>query len=232
MDVGRLIMQQATLARNLALPVRGLGIVGFWLGPENDGHFAMPIMSNPPDPEQKRPQLQLPPGACDSHVHLFGPPERYPFAEDAAYHAHDATVDDLIRLQDRLGLSRAVIVQATAQGRNNQQLLDALAAHPDRLRGVVVPPDDISDRELDQMHAAGVRGVRFLASQKYTGHRAIDSKFAARLAERGWHAQIFADGARLTDLRPALEALPCDVVIDHMGNLPTKHGVANPAFAH
>ncbi len=191
----------------------------------------MPMLSNPPDPTPKRPRLAPPPGACDCHVHLFGPADKYPYAPEAGYHAHDATPDDLIALQDRLGLTRAVLIQPTALGRDNSRLLDALAAFPDRFRGVVVPPDDVTDADLDAMHDLGVRGVRFAMIGKYAGGQALDGKLVARIAERGWHAQIWCEGEKLTELRPRLEALPCDVVFDHMGHLPARSGVANPAFA-
>ncbi len=193
----------------------------------------MIVMSNPPDATPKRPRLVAPPGACDCHVHLFGPADNYPWAPDALYHAADATPADLIALQDRLGLSRAVLVQPTALGRDNSLLLDALAAYPDRFRGVAVPSDDVTDRELDRMHDLGVRGVRFLARREFSGDgvRALDAKFVARIAERGWHAQVYVAGELLTELRPALEALPCGVVIDHMGGLAADRGVAHPAFA-
>jgi predicted TIM-barrel fold metal-dependent hydrolase len=140
-------------------------------------------------------------------------------------------VADLIQLQDRLGFSRGVLVQPTALGRDNRLMLDVMAEHPDRFRGVVVPPDNVTDRELDRMHDLGVRGVRFVQLDAYTGTRPINAAFIKRIAERGWHAQMFIDGRKLKELRPTLEALPCDVVIDHMGHMPTTQGVANPAFA-
>ena len=32
-----------------------------------------------------KPKLKLPPGASDSHVHIFGPRKRFPFAEGRNY---------------------------------------------------------------------------------------------------------------------------------------------------
>lgn len=191
----------------------------------------MPLMSNPPDPAPKTPRLEAPPGACDAHVHLFGPAEAYPFAPDAIYRSADATPGDLIALMGRLGLARAVLVQPSAYGRDNRCLLDALAAHPDRFRGVVVPPDDVTDADLDRMHALGVRGVRFVGAHGFAGSLGLDRRLIARIAERGWHAQFYVEGETLADLRPTLEALPLDVVIDHMGKLDADRGVAHPGFA-
>ena len=36
-----------------------------------------------PDPHPRKPKLKTPPGACDTHIHLFGPAEKYPFAPDS-----------------------------------------------------------------------------------------------------------------------------------------------------
>jgi hypothetical protein len=35
----------------------------------------------PPPREPSRPNAALPPGACDSHAHVFGPASRFPCAE-------------------------------------------------------------------------------------------------------------------------------------------------------
>lgn len=190
----------------------------------------MPIMSNPPDPTPTQPRFKAPAGSCDCHIHLFGPTERYPFDAGAAYHSHDALPETYFALQDRLGLSRAVIVHATALGRDNRRLTDALEAWPDRFRGVAVPPDDVSDAELDRMHAIGVRGVRFTSVGSYTNAPRLNTRLAARIGERGWHAQFLLEGEQLPEMRAGLLALPCDVVVDHMGRVPAQLGVGHPAF--
>ena len=39
----------------------------------------------PPDPNPKKPKVAPPAGACDTHVHLFGPPHLYPFQAKRVY---------------------------------------------------------------------------------------------------------------------------------------------------
>jgi hypothetical protein len=75
---------------------------------------AMPILTQAPDPNPKTPRLICPPGACDSHIHLFGPAQKYPFATDSPYTSRDALPETFIALQNRLGFSRAVIVSPAA----------------------------------------------------------------------------------------------------------------------
>jgi len=188
-------------------------------------------MSQPPDPEPSSPRLQAPAGACDCHIHLFGPKDKYPFDGGAAYHSPDALPETYIRWQQTLGLARAVIIHPTALGRgDNARTLDALAQYPDRFRGVCVPDADVSDAMLDKMHGLGVRGLRFTSVGTYTNAPRLDADLAKRAAERGWHAQFLLEGEQIPDMRDALLGLPCDVVIDHMGRVPAHLGTSHPAF--
>ncbi len=190
----------------------------------------MPLMSHPPDPAPRQPRLAAPAGACDCHIHFFGPVEKYPFADDAAYHSADALPETYIALQRVLGLERAVVVHPTALGRDNRRLLDTLAAYPNRFRGVAVPPDNVTDAELDRMHALGVRGCRFTSVATYANAPRLDTRLVARIAERGWHAQFLLEGTQLPEMAETLLSLPCEVVIDHMGRIPASLGIRHPAF--
>lgn len=190
----------------------------------------MPAMSAPPRPHPRRPKLSCPPGATDAHIHLFGPAAKYPFSPGAAYHSPDALPQTYIGWQNALGLGRAVIVHPTALGLDNARTLDALAAYPERFRGIAVPAPDVSDAELDRMHALGIRGIRFTSVAAYANAPRLDTRLAARIAQRGWHCQFLLDGVDLPALEPALMALPTDIVIDHMGRIPADLGVNHPGF--
>ena len=76
--------------------------------------------------EHSTPHFEVPIGACDCHVHIFGPYQRYPLVEDRTYMPSLASVDDLVALQRALRLDRVVIVQASPQGTNNACLIDSL----------------------------------------------------------------------------------------------------------
>ena len=93
-------------------------------------------IANPPDPNPRRPKFALPKGACDTHIHLFNDKAKFPFAADATYESHPATAEMLIKLQETVGLSRAIVVSGGAYGRNYAVLEDALTRYPDRFRGV------------------------------------------------------------------------------------------------
>ncbi len=53
---------------------------------------------------------------------------------------------------------------------------------------------------------------------------------APRLAERGWHVQLWIETGDLQALAPDLEKLPFDFVIDHMGRTMADKGVDYPGF--
>jgi 2-pyrone-4,6-dicarboxylate lactonase len=114
-----------------------------------------------PDPKPTKPAYVLPPGACDAHCHVFGPADRFPYAPERSYTPPDAPRQQLAALHRHLGFSRAVVVQASCHGTDNSALLDALGASGGMWRGVAMVGADISDRELERLHAGGVRGVRF-----------------------------------------------------------------------
>lgn len=179
----------------------------------------------------------FPEGATDCHVHIYGPFDRYPAVPIAEYEAPDAPVERLLALWDALGIARGVIVHASSAGRDGQVTLDALKAHPCRLRGVAVIADEISDARLDEMTEAGFRGVRINLMQVngrklYQGGMGLDdlARLAPRLAERGWHAQIWAESGDVAALAPELMKLPLDFVIDHQGRTPAGKGVDYAGF--
>ncbi len=183
------------------------------------------------------PRLPTPPGACDTHAHIFGPAARYPYAPDRSYTPPDAPLESYLAMLDTLGFARGVLVQGSAHGRDNSAMLDALAAQPKRLRGVTVADRAISVDELRRWDRLGVRGLRFnhfLRDGKpfYGGGVGLDDAKAMvpRLAELGWHVQLWIDIKDLPDLVPLVRSWPVPVVIDHMGRTDARAGTGTPGF--
>ncbi|SDW23571.1 Predicted metal-dependent hydrolase, TIM-barrel fold [Albimonas donghaensis] len=179
----------------------------------------------------------FPEGTADCHVHIYGPFDKYPEVPISEYKSPDAPVERLLALWDGLGIARGVIVHARSAGRDGQVTLDALKAHPDRLRGVAVFEDEVTDARLDEMTEAGFRGVRINMMQLdgkrlYQGGMGLEdlARLAPRLAERGWHAQIWAESGDIVALAPELMRLPLDFVIDHQGRTPATRGVGYAGF--
>ena len=178
------------------------------------------------------PSFSVPAGAVDAHCHVFGPSTRFPFAPERKYTPVDAAAETLFALRDHLGFSRNVIVQATCHGRDNSAMLDAIALSDGAARGVAVVGEEITDAELDALHAGGVRGVRFNFLKRLVGNAPRDAyqRIAARLADRGWHIVVYFEMHELDDLAPFLLSLPGTIVVDHMGRPDVSGGINNTAF--
>lgn len=197
----------------------------------SDAQPITPPLTPPPDPHPKRPQLQVPPGAIDCHVHLFGPATRWPFHPGSRYTSADALPETQIAMQDTLGLAGAVVVSGGGYGQDTQHLEDVLARFPQRFRGVALLPDDVTRAHVARLDRLGVRGARFVSA----GHRGALPRLSRRVAELiadfGWHVQFYPAGDDLLENAPALLDLPTPVVLDHFAAIPAAAGVAQPAFA-
>jgi 2-pyrone-4,6-dicarboxylate lactonase len=187
----------------------------------------------PPCPDPHPPRAFVPPaGACDAHCHVFGPAARFPFAATRSYTPPDAGVGDLRRVHGRLGLDRAVVVQASCHGTDNAALLDALLQGKGRYAGVAMIDDATGDDELDELHDAGVRGARvnFVA---HLGGAPDLERFhgtVSRLAPRGWHVVLHLDAADLATYAGLLDRMPCPYVIDHMARVDATAGLDQEPF--
>ena len=178
-----------------------------------------------------------PPGSCDCHTHVFGPYERFPLADDRSYTPPANPPEHFIEHLDGLGFERGVVVTASVYGTDNASLMNALHRYPDRLRGVAVVDETVSESALDRMTEAGVQGARFNLYRHegqavYRNGAGLDAllALAPRLAARGWHAQIWIHASDLPELRPILTALPVDLVVDHMGRMNVSRGVDDAGF--
>lgn len=129
-----------------------------------------------------------------------------------------------------LGIQRAVIVQPSVYGFDNECTAEAVRALGLRGRGVCVLADDEKDEEIAALAADGFRGVRFnLVTPGGHGADGLE-RMAERVAPRGWHVQLYVHAAELEALAPRIAALPCAVVIDHMGQPNLRAGVDQPGF--
>src|SRR6185369_10151526 len=141
------------------------------------------------------PNFDVPPGACDCHTHVFGPADRFPYASGRRYTPGDASIEDLEALHRALHIDRVVIVHPSPYAADNAVTIDAIRRMGARARGVAVIDEKTSDRELADMHAVGVRGVRvnlesFGESDPAVAGRAL-REAAERVAPLGWHVQTF-----------------------------------------
>jgi predicted TIM-barrel fold metal-dependent hydrolase len=202
------------------------GVAG-WIGSPRSAFAAAP------QPMTKV-NFDIPPGACDCHVHVFGDPKKYPFIAGRAYTPETASVVELRRLLSSLRLQRVVVVQPSVYGTDNSCTLDGMRQLGSRARGVAVIDDSITDTELDAMGKAGIRGIRLnLATAGISDPAVARQRFdnaVARVRNRGWHIQINTQLPVIDALSQQLLASPVPIVIDHFGGAVAARGLDQPGF--
>lgn len=183
-------------------------------------------------PNPRKPDIVLPARACDSHCHVFGPADNFPFSKTSSYIPVDASVESLVQLHDHLGLARAVIVQASCHGTDNSAMLDALVRYPERYRGVAIVASDITSDELSQMHKQGVRGVRFNFVKRLKAKQTLEERKAIieKIQPLGWHIIIYLEPDDMDEVEAFLKDITIPVIFDHMARVPVEKGIESAEF--
>lgn len=170
-------------------------------------------------PNPTKPRFMPPHGAVDAHCHVFGPGDEFPYAPERKYTPIDAGKDQLFALRDFLGFDRQVVVQATCHGADNAAMVDALRFSNGRARGVATIRPTVTADELDDMHLAGVRGVRFNFVRRLVDPKpdAYYRELVERIGPLGWHVVVYFEAADLAERWNLFTTLGVPVVVDHMG---------------
>lgn len=185
------------------------------------------------NPKPSTPSLKLPAGACDSHVHVFGPAAQFPFAASRNFTPADAPKERLFALHHQLGIERCVIVQSAVHGFDNRAVEDAIQAGAGHYLGVALVPVNVADAELQRLAAAGFRGVRF-NFMKHLAAAATPDEVASltqRLKPLGLHLQVHFESSLIHSLAAPLSRSVVPVVIDHMGRVDAALGNEGADFA-
>lgn len=180
----------------------------------------------------RTPRLRLPTGACDAHVHVFGPPDQFAYNPLRQITPVAAPRDTLYALHRTLGIERCVIVQSMVHGMDNSVVEDAIAHGEGRYLGVALVPADVPDAELARLAAAGMRGVRFNFMRHLGAGADVREVLALtpRLAAHGLHLQVHFESALVHELGPWLVQSKVPVVIDHMGRVDARLGDQHADF--
>jgi 2-pyrone-4,6-dicarboxylate lactonase len=184
------------------------------------------------------PSAPLPAGAWDTHAHVFGPFDRYPISADSRYQPPLGPRENYLVMLDLAGFSHGVLVHASANGFDNSGTRDAVAEHPQRLRGIAVIPETASDAEFGRLHAAGFRGIRFTENGPTLGTPGTSGtlglaalrRMAPKLRVLGWHAQVWAKCQYVVESLPWMKDCGIPLVFDHMGMYDVTLGVDDPTF--
>jgi D-galactarolactone isomerase len=175
-----------------------------------------------------RPRLKAPAGTCDTHMHIYD--RRYPAAPTAKFYPPDAPVAAYLKVRERLGIERTVVVQPSTYGTDNRCTLEAMAAMGNSARGVAVVDQLASEAGLERLTKAGVRGIRFFMLPGGALPWDILEIMSARVAEFGWHVQLQLDGRELPAREPLIKRVAGTLVIDHVGKFLEPVPADHPSF--
>ena len=173
------------------------------------------------------PALKAPAHSADCHIHIYDP--RFAPPVDRV---SNGAVPDYRLLQQRIGVSRVVIVQPRNYATDNSVTLDAIAQLGiANARGVAVIRPSVTDAELKTLDAGGVRGIRFTTGNPSTAVVSADmiEPLAGRIAALGWHVQLNMPAEQIVDNAALLGRLPTQIVFDHMGQPPLPAGIQHPS---
>ena len=190
-----------------------------------------------PDRNPRAPHAAFPPYACDTHAHIFGPAAQFPYVAERIYTPPDSTYDDYRKLLTALGVQRAVLVQPSVYGSDNTAMLDAMRQFGPGVRAVAVADPGIGRIEIEALHEAGVRGLRFNVVDRRENKNVVPAdmlrEVAARIAPLGWHIELLVNVDEAPQFAKAVADIPVPIVLGHLGypKSGARDWTAHPAFA-
>lgn len=188
----------------------------------------------PYHPESSIPVYSFPAGSCDTHAHICGPEATVLYDPARIYTPPDALLPAYEKMLTTLGVERMVLVQPSIYGVDNGVMLKAMRKTSLQARGVVVVPLDIKDSELEALHHAGIRGVRFnlVDVRKPAAGLPLDeiSFFAKRLKPLKWHVELLIHVDDYPDFYTMFKGFPTEIVVGHFGYFHPGCSLSNPGF--
>ena len=181
----------------------------------------------PPDPNTRKPKFTPPPNSCDTHFHVFGPPEQFPFVSTHEYTPPAAPLEHYRKMIAVIGIERAVVVQPSVHGLDNTATLDAIKNSAGKFRGVGRIDDKTPKSELQRLHDNGIRGVRFNLLDRPRGNIKLDvlDRCVENIVEFGWSVDLHIDMVNLLAQEKRIRNMPIPVVIDHIARVKPAEGL-------
>ena len=187
-----------------------------------------------PDRHPRKPDIVLPKGSVDTHVHIFD--KKYKLSPGRGYNPPDSTLADLDHLHEVLGIDRVVFTQPSVYGTDNSAILDGMKSRNDKVantaRAVVAVDGDVKESELEKFESLGVRGIRLNTDNK--GGMPVDMSDISELAEKikdlGWHFEFLFPGKDILELMPTFKSLPIPMSIGHFAYQPATSGIEASGF--
>src|SRR5680860_1430875 len=188
----------------------------------------------PPDPNPRALSFPPPPGTWDTHFHVYGPPQVFPYADQRLYTPPAAPIEHYLALAAAIGIERGVLVQPNVHGSDPGVTLDAIAKAQGRLRGLIKADASLTTADFESLQAGGIRGMRFNFIP-HLGGRLDEDQFRVivpRVAHLPWVLDLHTHPDMLDQLAVLIASIPLPVIIDHFGGVDAGLGMDQPAFQH
>jgi predicted TIM-barrel fold metal-dependent hydrolase len=179
--------------------------------------------------------FDVPAGACDCHVHVFGDPRRFPLAASRTYTPEQASVAEMRALHRALHTGRVVIVNPSIYGADNACTLDGIKQLGSIARGIAVIDEKTPEAALDEMDRAGIRGIRVNLETSGVSDPAVARRSFTTAVERikgrsKWHIQVYTRLSVIEGIKDLVMAAPMPIVFDHFGGAQGALGVRQTGF--
>lgn len=185
----------------------------------------------PPDPNPKKPRLKMPPGAWDTHFHIWGPPQVFPYAESRFFTPPAAPIEHYLAMASVLGFERGVVVQSTVHGTDTASTLDAIRKSEGRLKGVVIADPTLDDADIRKLHAGGVRGIRIELLKEFGSYQKDHFDIVvARAAKASWVVALHVDPDSIVNLADMIRRMPTQTIIENYAQIDPRDGLDQPAL--
>jgi 2-pyrone-4,6-dicarboxylate lactonase len=190
---------------------------------------SLSTLDGAPRKPDRKPRLELPAAACDTHFHVIGPPQAFPYMPDRRMEPNAAPKETIFALHRHLGIERGVAVQSgSTYGTDLRALVDLLRAAEGRYRGIAVIEEPVTDASLKELHTLGVRGIRYFNLEHLRDLPSLDQRkrLGRQIASLGWHI-VFLGDIRKGGVVEEFLSLGVPLVLDHMARRSWK--VDDPA---
>jgi 2-pyrone-4,6-dicarboxylate lactonase len=180
----------------------------------------------PPDPNPRKPRFTPPPGTCDTHFHVFGPPHLFPYVDARRYTPPAAPIEHFFGMAKIVGIERGIMVQPQVHRWDSASTLDAIQKGEGRLLGMIHANPNFTEEDHRKLHAGGVRGVRFNCVLRNGGSfdEARFNGVVSRVAALDWVVDLHIDPDFLEPHAEMIRRVPLPVVMDHFANVHSQSG--------
>jgi D-galactarolactone isomerase len=166
---------------------------------------------------------------CDCHMHILD--RRYPLWAGAVLNPPDALVDDYAKVRQKIGITRCVVAAPSIYGADNSCTRDAIRELGIPAKATAVLTKETSNADIRALDDAGFVGARFNCVQGGPWKVEDIMPIAHRIADFGWHVQIYARPGQIVDIAALLQSLPTAIVFEHVARIRDPHGEDSEAFA-